>query len=373
MSCGGILKQGAEETEPEHSRGRFVVPGCLGAVKDVVRPSFTAVTPVRQSSDPRAPNAPMTAGAAFGETLLASDPARAATVGPVISMPSDPRGTKPSLAEKLRSLPVAIQGLWVGLVCIVLLVSSAAALRSLFAGNVGAAQAKPLPVLPTAPAATSTAPSVAISASATAPVPAAPGTLSIGGGGGGGTGAFGALAIRDRLPAHVRLRKIGAFLDDLERLLALDPTAIDRFDVRKLIADAAVFGMTAGPDGKLNPDGQRLFTFLTTKAGSVGPDILFELVTTRGGSRAATYAEEAMRDKALRDKGTPAFRIAYDLRAAATCQDRLALLDRVKAEADRRVLATLFQMARCGHGPSDCCLATDPAYKEAVRVINAKK
>ncbi len=49
------------------------------------------------------------------------------------------------------------------------------------------------------------------------------------------------------------------------------------------------------------------------------------------------------------------------------------LLERVKTEGDRRVLASLFQMARCGHGPTDCCLGNDPAYKEAVRVINSKK
>ncbi len=46
---------------------------------------------------------------------------------------------------------------------------------------------------------------------------------------------------------------------------------------------------------------------------------------------------------------------------------------RIETEGDRRTLASLFQMARCGHGPSDCCLSNDPAYKEAVRVINAKK
>lgn len=268
-------------------------------------------------------------------------------------------------------MPVAIQGLWVGLVCIVLLVSSAAALRSLFTGNVGAAPAKPVPVLPTASIAATGAPPVTAPPALTPPAPSAPASLSIGGG--SGNGAFGALAIRDRLPSHVRLRKIGAFMDDLERLLAMDPAAIDRFDVRKLIADAAVFGMTTGPDGQLSADGQRLFRFLTTTAGAAGPDILFDLVTTRGGSRAATYAEEALRAKELRDKGTPALRIAYELRFAATCQERMALLDRVKTEGDRRTLASLFQMARCGHGPSDCCLSNDPAYKDAVRVINAKK
>jgi len=346
------------------------VPGCLGAVKDVVRATFDPVAHVPLGTDPRAPNAPSTAGAAFSETVLARGPVRAVSIDPETTAAGAPRAPRRSLAESLRSLPVAIQGLWVGLVCIVLLVSSAAALRSLFAGNVGAAPPLPLPVLPTAPLHVTSAPSVT-SPPTSAPAPTASTNLNIGGP--GGNGAFGALAIRDRLPTHVRLRKIGVFMDDLERLLAMDPTAIDRFDVRKLIADAAMFSMITGPDGQLSPDGQRLFKFLTTSAGPAGPDILFDLVTTRGGSRAAVYAEEALRQPELRAKGTPALRIAWELRFATSCPDRLALLERVKTEGDRRVLASLFQMARCGHGPTDCCLGNDPAYKEAVRVINSKK
>jgi hypothetical protein len=30
-------------------------------------------------------------------------------------------------------------------------------------------------------------------------------------------------------------------------------------------------------------------------------------------------------------------------------------------------------MARCGRTPSDCCIANDPAYRDVVRVITAKK
>lgn len=290
--------------------------------------------------------------------------------------PDDPAVPPKTLGDTLRAIPVAIQGVWVGLACIVLLVASAAALRSLGHSNVEPGRDGPVAASATATAAPSVLRPIA-SAPPTAAPPAtsSAGSLSIGGTpGNAGMAGFGALAIRDRLPGHIRLRKIGPFMDDLERLLAIEPTAIDRADVRKMIGDAATYGMVGGMNGgAVSADGERVFTFLTTRAGSAGPDILYDLVTTRGGTRAATYAEEALKREDIRAKATPALRIAADIRFAATCQDRIALFDRVKAEGDRRVLATLFVMARCGHTPSDCCIANDPAYREVVRVITAKK
>ncbi len=325
-------------------------------------------------TDPRAPNAPHGAAGAYSETILAKEPVRAVTVQTRPGRPEEPALPVKTLGDELRAIPVAIQGVWLGLACIVLLVASAAALRSLSPASVEPGREGPV-----APSAT-----VAVAPSAIHPIaplpptvapPAAstPGSLSIGGPGGAGMAGFGALAIRDRLPGHIRLRRIGPFMDDLERLLAIEPTAIDRADVRKMIGDAATYGMVGGVNGAVPPDGERVFTFLTTRAGTAGPDILFDLVTTRGGTRAATYAEEALKREEIRAKATPALRIACDIRFAATCQDRMALFDRVKTEGDRRVLGTLFLMARCGRTPSDCCIANDPAYREVVRVITAKK
>lgn len=279
--------------------------------------------------------------------------------------------------ETLRALPLGIQGMWLGLVCIVLLVGSAAALRSLFQGNVGAATTVPATSASGSAAPPSSAASTA-SAPLSAPPAAAPPTatsLSIGGNNGapGGMGGFGALAIRDRLTSSIRLRKIGPFLDDLDRLLEIEPSAIDRADLRKMIADAAMFAMVPGLGGVLPPEAERVFTFLTTRAGTAGPDILFDLVTTRGGSRAAAHADELLRRDDVRAKGTPALRVAWEMRAAATCDARVALFARAKADGDRRLLATLFQMTKCGRGPTDCCLSNDPAYKEVLQAITSKK
>lgn len=322
-----------------------------------------------KGTDPRAPNAPPTAGPAFSDTILAAR-AAPATTGVAMAQPGDTTDAR-ALAESVRTLPLGIQGIWIGLVCIVLLVGSAAALRSLFGGDTAAA---------VAPAASATVTLSIPTATSNGPPPLAEptatstgATLSIGGPGAAPSGVAGALAIRDRLASHVRLRKFGPFIDDLERLVEIEPAAIERADVRKMIADTMVFVVVPLPNGTMVPEADRLITFLTTRAGTAGPDILFDLVTTRGGSRAARIADDLLEKKDIQAKGTPAFQIANEFRLAKTCQERVKLYPRVKAEGDRRVLQFLFQMARCGKGPNDCCMGKDPLYKDAVQAINAKK
>lgn len=318
--------------------------------------------------EPRAPNADPPAGAAFNDTLLAGK-ARAASATTAHGFES-PKAREP-IAKAISALPLEIQGIWVGLACIVLLVISAAALRSLFSpGNVDAQPTVAASASDTASA--SAVPTAPTSIGALAPTSTGT-SVSIGGPGNGNAGLggnpFGALAIRDSLSKDVQLRKIGAFMDHLEKLIEIEPSAIDRPDVRRLMADAAVASLIGG----MNADAERFFLFLSTRAGPAGPDVLFELITTRGGTRAAAYAEELLRREDVRAKGTPAFKVAYDMKTATTCQARQAMFERVKKEGDLRCNQFLFQMAKCGKGPTDCCVVNDPAYKEVVRVLNAKK
>lgn len=342
----------------------------LGCGTEVVRVSVS----VPKGPDPRAPNAPPGAGAAFSDTVLAPRPGRSSRGAGGASAAAVPAGAAvppASPGQALRGVPLRVQGMWVGLVCIVLLIGSAAALRSMFGGKVGAGPAASASAVAATSAATGSGSAIGPSVAPLLPTSTAT-AITIGGPGSGPGGAFGALAIRDRLASDVRLHKIGPFLDDLDRLVEIEPAAIDRADVRKMIADAAV--IATAPSAKAEaPESDRLFTFLTTKAGAAGPDILFDLVTSRGGTRAAARAEELLRLPAVVAKGTPAFQVANELRAAATCKDRTKLYERVKSDGDRRVLQFLFQMARCGKGPTDCCQGNEPAYREAVRAINAKK
>jgi hypothetical protein len=118
-------------------------------------------------------------------------------------------------------------------------------------------------------------------------------------------------------------------------------------------------------------DGERLLTVINTKMGAAGPDMLFELMTTKGGSRAAKRAEELLRDEAVRLRGSPALRIAYDLRVARSCEDKAALLDRAKDDGDRRTLGQLQLLNQdCRRG--ECCLSNDPKLRAAMDGIKER-
>ena len=117
----------------------------------------------------------------------------------------------------------------------------------------------------------------------------------------------------------------------------------------------------------------RVFDLISTKMGTPGIDILYELLTTRGGSRAAARAEELLRDENVRARGTPAMRIAYDLRSAHACEDKKALFARARTEGDNRTLGQLQLLNRsCGRRAKGCCLQNDPDLREAMDGIKAR-
>jgi hypothetical protein len=99
--------------------------------------------------------------------------------------------------------------------------------------------------------------------------------------------------------------------------------------------------------------------------GTAGPDLLYELLTTRGGSKAAKRADELLRDEAVRSRGSPAMRVAYDLRTAKTCDAKRALYERAGEEGDRRALGQLHVLSReCG--------SSDPKLKAAIEALKKR-
>jgi hypothetical protein len=117
----------------------------------------------------------------------------------------------------------------------------------------------------------------------------------------------------------------------------------------------------------------RVFDMIATKMDTTGMDILYELLTTRGGSRAAARAEELLRDEKVRSRGTPAARIAYDLRVAQGCSDKKALFERAKEDGDGRTLGQLQLLNhRCRRRSGGCCLENDPELREAIDTLKAR-
>jgi hypothetical protein len=163
--------------------------------------------------------------------------------------------------------------------------------------------------------------------------------------------------------------RYGTATEALARLLEADPKAAEDREVRGDIVELSMRVMLlAGGE----PD--RVFEMISGKMGTAGIDILYELLTTRGGSRAAARAEDLLQDEKVRGRGTPALRIAYDLRQTHDCDQKKALFPRAKADGDGRALG-LLQLVnrRCGRRANICCLQNDPELREAMDTIKARQ
>jgi serine/threonine-protein kinase len=118
---------------------------------------------------------------------------------------------------------------------------------------------------------------------------------------------------------------------------------------------AAVAGLAGGDEA------DRIFDVLAKRLGSAGPDILYEIVRTRGGAKSATRAHELLRSEEVLARATAELRITVALRDAA-CPDKTALLDRAVAEGDGR---TLLVMQTVGAA----CLGRNQALYDAQRAL----
>jgi serine/threonine-protein kinase len=115
---------------------------------------------------------------------------------------------------------------------------------------------------------------------------------------------------------------------------------------------------------------EQLYEIIERRMGTHGIDLLYELMTTRGGSRAAKRATDLLADPEVRKRGTPALRIAYDLRKTS-CPEKNQLFERAREDGDRRALGMLEELKDCRR--SRCCLYTkDPALKEAVDALRTR-
>lgn len=170
----------------------------------------------------------------------------------------------------------------------------------------------------------------------------------------------GAKELRASLEKSARSGQVSTFVSDLERLLEVEPQAAEDRDIKNAIIEV-LMRIMMGDSPHVDP----LFKIIQDKMGTAGPDLLYELLTTRGGSRAAKRADELLRDEAVRSKGSPAMRIAYDLRTARGCPAKAALYERAGEEGDRRALGQLFVLSReCG--------SKDPKLKAAIDALKTR-
>jgi serine/threonine protein kinase len=170
----------------------------------------------------------------------------------------------------------------------------------------------------------------------------------------GGTGALEALAKKYPEDSAVMKSLVETSAkDDANRLLGLewgarllerDPEAVEWKTLTNLVLRSAVGA---------EPAASRAFDIMASKMQTVGPDMLYDLMIA-AEHNARQRARTVLARKEVRDLGTPALRIAYELKSAPSCKDQIDLLDRAVAEGDARSVAVLvFQVegTRKGCGP----------------------
>lgn len=164
-----------------------------------------------------------------------------------------------------------------------------------------------------------------------------------------------AAVFRDRVVQPLAVMRFTDALEGLEAAVALDR------DLRSCAnRDEALFHLVVQGFAMDAQTVERLTRLLTKDMGPLGVDVLFEVMVRRGGSKAAARATELLADEALRARGTPALRIAYDLRHARACADRKALIERVATDGDARALRELDLIV------TECAdIGPDPTYRAA--------
>jgi len=136
----------------------------------------------------------------------------------------------------------------------------------------------------------------------------------------------------------------------------------DWFHDPAMITAARDVAASAGVAGGEAAD--RVFAALAQRLGSDGLDVLYDIVRTRGGSRAATRAQELLRQGPVIARATPELRITVALRDAP-CADQTALLERAAAEGDARTLVVMETV-------SSSCLGKSNALEVAVKALKAR-
>jgi tRNA A-37 threonylcarbamoyl transferase component Bud32 len=151
------------------------------------------------------------------------------------------------------------------------------------------------------------------------------------------------------------------------KLVALSERSADDDEVVEAITSAA-----QGPA----ESSDAAFALLESGLGQKGPDLLYDLSTTKGLSpRTLARVKQTLAKADVKGRMSPALSIAIDLKNAGGCETKRALLPRAKEHGDSRVLGTLRSLnvpRGCGFlGLGDCwsCMRRDNALGAAIAAI----
>jgi eukaryotic-like serine/threonine-protein kinase len=156
----------------------------------------------------------------------------------------------------------------------------------------------------------------------------------------------------------------------IAKLVSVSERAAQDQDVEDALK-AAVQGPTESADAA--------FALMESGLGSSGPDVLYDLSTTKGLSpKTLTRVKQTLAKPDVKARMSPALSIVVELRAATSCEAKKALLARAKELGDERILAplkTLQTPKGCGFlGLSDCwsCMRRDNALGATMAAVEER-
>ena len=158
----------------------------------------------------------------------------------------------------------------------------------------------------------------------------------------------------------------------ISALLALadsDPAAFEEAGVA-----AAAAEVTLRAEFDRDPRADALFEALSTHLGTGGLDVLYRMMSTRGGSRGADRAAALLGRPEIRARATPTLRLALELRETR-CTKKKELFERAGAEGDERaaVYLEILRHPRCSKLRGECCYKDDDGLDRAIDAIRARQ
>jgi serine/threonine-protein kinase len=170
-----------------------------------------------------------------------------------------------------------------------------------------------------------------------------------------------------RLYKEIQKRQVKSALASLEEFAQLDPGALEDKDVRNAVIRLSVMAFL-----RRDQLSDQMAVLLTTKLGKGGVDLMFELIVTKGGTEAARQADRMLKDAEVRQRGSAAMQVAYDIRLDKSCEAKKKHIARAAEIGDHRALREIKILQRCYRG-RPCCLRGDGATKDAVNKIVARQ
>lgn len=169
------------------------------------------------------------------------------------------------------------------------------------------------------------------------------------------------------LETFLRRNDIKSSIATVTRIGLLDPDCLRESAMREAVITLANRALILKGD-----EGDQVFSLITNGFGTRGIDLLFELVTTRGGSKAAEYAARLLERPEVRARGSEGLRVAWELRSTKECEAKRALFPRVKLHGDWRSRTELLLISKaCGRG-AVCCMPKDKDVEETLAALAAR-